>query len=232
MKIVICDDDNMYAQEVKLHIEELLDEKKVEAEIEVFNDSGDLHDSPGFYEVAFLDVEMTPYTGIETARALRDVNPYIVIFIITSHDKYLDDAMDMNVFRYIRKPLDIERLVRGMDKAISTINNQQIPVLLKNNEGTVNIASDDIVYIEISGRTTTVVTVRETYISENKIGYWEEKLTASYFYRVHKSFIINMKHITNYTRDTVTLLKEYDIPIAYRKQAEFRKFFFNYFGGH
>ncbi len=232
MKIVICDDDNMYAQEVKLHIEELLDEKKVEAEIEVFNDSGDLHDSPGFYEVAFLDVEMAPYTGIETARALRDVNPYIVIFIITSHDKYLDDAMDMNVFRYIRKPLDIERLVRGMDKAISTINNQQIPVLLKNNEGTVNIASDDIVYIEISGRTTTVVTVRETYISENKIGYWEEKLTASYFYRVHKSFIINMKHITNYTRDTVTLLKKYDIPIAYRKQAEFRKYFFNYFGGH
>lgn len=232
MKIVICDDDNMYAQEVKLHIEELLDEKKVEAEIEVFNDSGDLHDSPGFYEVAFLDVEMTPYTGIETARALRYVNPYIVIFIITSHDKYLDDAMDMNVFRYIRKPLDIERLVRGMDKAISTINNQQIPVLLKNNEGTVNVASDDIVYIEISGRTTTVVTVRETYISENKIGYWEEKLTASYFYRVHKSFIINMKHITNYTRDTVTLLKKYDIPIAYRKQAEFRKYFFNYFGGH
>ena len=232
MKIVICDDDNMYAQEVKLHIEELLDEKKVEAEIEVFNDSGDLHDSPGFYEVAFLDVEMTPYTGIETARALRDVNPYIVIFIITSHDKYLDDAMDMNVFRYIRKPLDIERLVRGMDKAISTINNQQIPVLLKNDEGTVNVASDDIVYIEISGRTTTVATVQEIYISENKLDYWEDKLTASYFYRVHKSFIINMKHITNYTRDTVTLLKKYDIPIAYRKQAEFRKFFFNYFGGH
>lgn len=232
MRIVICDDDNMYAQEVKLHIEELLDEKEVEAEIAVFNNSEKLHDFPGFYDVAFLDVEMSPYTGIQTARSLRTVNPYIVIFIITSHDKYLDDAMDMNVFRYIRKPLDIERLVRGMEKAISIINNQQVSVLLKNNEGRINILSDDIAYIEINGRGTTVITVNDTYLSENKIDHWEERLPSSSFCRVHKSYIVNLKHVSNYARDTVTLLNKYDIPIAYRKQAEFRKHFFDYFGGH
>ena len=60
--------------------------------------------------MAFLDVEMETYSGIEVAQKLKAKNPYIVIFIVTSYDKYLDDAMDLNVFRYIKKPLDKKRL--------------------------------------------------------------------------------------------------------------------------
>ena len=40
-----------------------------------------------------------------------------------------------------------------------------------------------------------------------------------------------MKHITDYKRDTITLLGRYNIPISYRKQAGFRGYFLTYFGG-
>ena len=139
--------------------------------------------------------------------------------------------MDLNVFRYIKKPLDVYRLKVGLDKAIESIDNTVYTFFLKQEKTSKSVNSNDIVYIETIGRFTKVVTTNGEYISDQKIDFWKEKLVASFFYHVHKSFIINLKHMTNYKRDTVTLLNKYEIPISYRKQSDFRSYFLRYFGG-
>lgn len=231
MRIIICDDDKAYAEEIEKNVKEMLYEQKIKAEFNVFYDSSTLCSLDTYYDIAFLDIQMKPYTGIEIAEKLKVTNPYIIIFIITSYDKYLDDAMDLNVFRYIKKPLDIRRLRNGLSKALNLIDSNVITFFIKNGKHSSSVLSNDIVYIETIGRSTKVVTVNEEYISDNKINFWREKLVASFFYQVHKSFIINMKHITDYKRDTVILSEKYTIPVSYRKQADFRGFFLNYFGG-
>lgn len=208
-----------------------MSEKNIDADFDIFLDSKEAYSCNNYYDIAFLDISMEQYSGIEIAKQLKKINPYIVIFIITSYDKYLDDAMDLNVFRYIRKPLDKKRLKNGLLKALEQIDNNIITFYLKQGEEIKNVFSNDIVFIETVGRSTRVVTVNGEYISGNKMEFWKEKLVASFFYRVHKSFIINMKHISDYKRDTVGLLGKYSVPIAYRKQADFRQFFFDYFGG-
>lgn len=231
MKIAICDDDKYYVNEIQKNIHEILSEHKIKADFSVFSDSYELFNSNAHYDIAFLDIEMTPFTGIEVAERLKKINPYIVTFIITSYDKYLDEAMDLNVFRYIKKPLDIRRLRNGVNKALDSIDSNILSVFMKTHKSATNILINDIVYIETVGRTTKIVTINEEYISDKKITFWKEKLIASFFFQVHKSFIINMKHISDYRRDTVVLSEKYNIPISYRKQAEFRSYFLNYFGG-
>lgn len=231
MKIAICDDDKYYVDEIQKNIYEILSEHKIKSDFSVFSDSYELFNCDTHYDMAFLDIEMTPFTGIQVAERLKKINPYIITFIITSFDKYLDDAMDLNVFRYIKKPLDIRRLRNGVNKALDSIDSNILSVFMKSEKGATNILINDIVYIEIVGRTTKVVTINEEYISDKKITFWKEKLIASFFFQVHKSFIINMKHISDYRRDTVVLSEKYNIPISYRKQAEFRSYFLNYFGG-
>lgn len=231
MKIAICDDERKYVNEIESNVKAILGERKITAEFDLYCDSIEVYNCNKCYDVAFLDIEMTPHTGIEVAKKLKEINPYIIIFIVTSYDKYLDDAMDLNVFRYIKKPLDERRLKRGVIKALESIDNNFISFFLKSGSISKSVLSNDIVYIETAGRTTRVVTVREEYISENKMDFWKKKLVASFFFPVHKSFIINMKHITDYKRDTVILSGKYSVPIAYRKQAEFRSYFLSYFGG-
>lgn len=231
MKIAICDDEKKYTDEIEKNVKAILAEQNITAEYDVFSDSKEIYNCNNFYDVAFLDIEMEPYSGIDIAKKLKTVNPYIIIFIITSYDSYLDDAMDLNVFRYIKKPLDCKRLRKGIVKALDNIDSQNITFILKDGEKTKTVLSDDIVYIETAGRTTKVVTVDNEFISDSKINFWKSKLIASFFYNVHKSFIINMKHISDYKRDTVTLMGKYNIPVSYRRQAEFRGFFFKYFGG-
>lgn len=230
MKILICDDDNFYTQDVFKNVRIILEENNIQSDIETHTNSGMVYSNNGFYDIAFLDVEMQPYSGIEAARKLKSINKNIIIFFITSYEKYLDEAMDINAFRFIKKPLDVKRLRSGVEKALTLIDNTQISFYLKKDNSVVTVSSNDIVYIEIVGRTTEVVLENKKYISTNKIDFWESKLIASFFYRVHKSFIINMKYITSYRRDTVILAHKYTIPISYRKQASFRTAFFNSIG--
>lgn len=231
MRIAICDDDKAYADEIVNTVQDLLCDKQIKADFDLYTDSEKLYNCNSFYDIAFLDIEMQPYSGIQVAKQLKTINPYIIVFIITSYDQYLDEAMDLNVFRYIKKPLDIRRLSKGLNKALDFIDNSTITFFLKQGGISKSIFSNDIIVIETVGRTTKVITVNGEYISENKMSFWQEKLIASFFYQVHKSFIINMKYITDYQRDTVVLKSKYKAPIAYRKQAEFRNYFLNFFGG-
>ena len=231
MKIAICDDEVKYVEETEIKVKNILAEQNINAEIDLYNSSTAIYNCGKFYDVAFLDIEMEPYSGIKVAEKLKATNPYIVIFIVTSYDEYLDDAMDLNVFRYIKKPLDERRLKTGVCKALEMIDNNVITFFLKSGNKSVSVISDDIIFVETVGRTTRIVTVKGEFVSENKMTFWKEKLSASFFFPVHKSFIINMKHLTGYKRDTVTLSETYSIPVAYRKQAEFRSYFFNFVGG-
>ena len=230
LRVVICDDDKLYTEDVFANVQNILAENRLTAKIDTFTNSEKLFISSASYDLAFLDVEMKPYTGIETARKLKAINKNIVIFFITSYDKYLDEAMDINAFRFIKKPLDVKRLRSGVKKALALIDNTQISFYLKKNNTMITVSSNDIVYIEIVGRTTEVVLENTKYISASSLSFWESKLIASFFYRVHKSYIINMKYITSYRRDTVELVSKYRIPISYRKQSAFRTAFFDSIG--
>lgn len=234
LNIAICDDDTTYTYKIEHIIEEFLIDKITEFEIDSYCSSQELYDCSKRYDIAFLDIEMPPYSGIEVAEKLKETNPHIIIFIITSYNKYLDDAMDLNVFRYIQKPLDAHRLKTGLEKALKSIDNTVVNCYLKHGNSSkslATVASKDIIYIETVGHSTKVVTVDGEYISDNKMDFWKEKLIASFFFRIHKSFIVNMNYISDYQRDTLILLKKYKVPISYRKQAAFKKSFLSYIGG-
>ncbi|MCH5198435.1 MAG: response regulator transcription factor [Oscillospiraceae bacterium] len=231
MNIVICDDDPIYSNDIKNNVERVFFDLHIPVSVKVYTNSNDLWGNIDSYDIAFLDIQMTPHTGIQIAAKLKEIQPNVIIFFITSYEQYLDEAMDLNAFRYIKKPLDAKRLQTGIQKAISYIDNTNVNFYLKDGKKTTTVLSSEIIYIEICGHYTNVTTTNGEYVSDNSISFWKKKLISSSFFHVHKSFIINMKYITEYKRDTVTLCKKYQVPIAYRKQSEFRNFFFNYFGG-
>lgn len=229
MKIAICDDEQLYVNDIKNHVELFLTENSIAYEIDTFTDGEALLKCKTHYDIAFLDVEIGRIKGTDIAKELKKINNYIVIFIITSYNKYLDDAMDLNVLRFIVKPIDAKRLYDGMKKAISLIDNSAVDVFLKNDKALVKIPINDIMFIEVDGKKTIVQTANNKYYSNNRLKFWKERLSPSFFFQVHSSFIVNMKYISQYNRDEVEINKTYKIPIAYRKQTEFKNYFLNYF---
>lgn len=232
VKVIICDDENFFAQQIKSEVSAFMKSRNAEAEFRIYTDDISLDKiEPEYFDIAFLDIEMGEVCGTQIARALKKINPHIVIFIITSHEEYLDEAMDLDVFRFIKKPLDTDRLLSGLERCTKMLESANVDIYLKNDKEAKRIALKDIVYVEISGNFTKVVTRDFEFLSDAKMKFWRERLDMPMFYNVHTSYIINMNCITSYSRSSVTLNDKYKIPIAYRKQSAFKTYFINYYGG-
>lgn len=230
MRIAICDDEKIYVEKIEKIVSSFFDNEEIEVEIGTFTSGEALVEAQTLYDIVFLDIEMNGLNGIETAKILNQKNSNAKIFIFTSHNHYLDDAMDLNVFRYIDKGSSDERIVAGLKKAIESLKISEIYITTKNNEK-LKINKKDIVFVEVKYKKVYVQTVNGQYVVRDKLEYFKEKLNDSFFAVPHISYIVNMLHITKFKRECVELNGGFTVTVAPKRQSEFRKLWFDYLKG-
>ena len=76
-------------------------------------------------DIIITDVVMPWLSGHELVKALKEANPDCVYIFISGHDDvaYLQEAIVLQVFRYILKPINIQELTETLNLAISKVNN-------------------------------------------------------------------------------------------------------------
>lgn len=225
---LICDDDNKCGNVVIKYLLEYCEERNITCFYDLFDNGQKALESTKSYNIAFLDIEIDDISGLEIAKKLKENNKNIIIFFITDYEKYIDDAMDLFALRFIKKPLDYKRFCTGLDKAVELINDETIELFLKDADTVRKIKVKDVIYVETESRKVKIVTTAGIFYSPDLIDFWEKKLTHISFYRVHKSYILNLDYIDQYKRNEVKLSTGEIIGISYRKQSTFRKYFFNY----
>lgn len=231
MRIAICDDDEVYIDNIKKHLDYFSSENNIEFEQNVFTDAQDMLSSGLNFDIAVLDIEMNNINGIELGEQLRKKNPHIILIYVTAHKKYLDDALNLNAVRFFEKPLDSQRFYRGLNDAIKRIDNSTISFYLKNQNVIERVLAQDIIFVEIEKRKTKVITRTNEYHCEHHISFWRDKLTSTIFTSPHKSYIINFNYVTKYERNCIILDKKYEVPIARSQQADFYQKFMRFVEG-
>mgnify|MGYP003289042498 FL=1 len=228
MKILLCDDEQQYIDELKIHIEEFMKSRSISFEIFTFNNPQSIVESDIVYQLAFLDIQMNELDGISLAKILKERNNKIVIFFVTSYNVYQDDAMDLRAFRFFEKPYNVDRLYSGLEKAMEYIDESYIDFYIYTNNEHKKILTNDVIYVERGNRQVTLVTTKGNYTTRETFDEWCEILQNSFFYKVHKSFIINLHYVTSYKYSEVFIQNNIRIPIASRRQSDFHKFWFAY----
>lgn len=231
MKIAICDDEQIYIDNIAEHLNIFSAENNIDFEKSIFTSSADILASDIRFDIAVLDVEMDNINGIKLGSELRKRNPHIILIYVTAYRKYLDDALNLNAVRFFEKPLDPQRFYRGLHDAVKRIDNTSISFYLKDQELTERISAQDIIFVEIEKRKTKVVTRDKEYHSDHHISFWQDKLTSTIFISPHKSYIINFNYVTAYERNYVILDERYKVNIARNKQADFYRKFMQYVEG-
>ena len=94
MNILICDDDRQYVDLLNKYVTSFFRNHNIpDYNIYKYFSGEDVVKDMKYIDIAFLDVEMDGINGIEVGRRLRQKNPDIVIFIITSYMGYLDEPI-------------------------------------------------------------------------------------------------------------------------------------------
>ena len=123
LKIAICDDTKEDRDTVHQYVQQFFWEKKLSAEIKVFEHPDDLICACEKYRphIYILDIVMPMVNGIQAARELRWNQPDAQIIFATSEESYALESFDVNPVNYILKPVRREKLFETLDLAMKRI---------------------------------------------------------------------------------------------------------------
>ncbi|MCU0387332.1 MAG: LytTR family DNA-binding domain-containing protein [Chitinophagaceae bacterium] len=160
-------------------------------------------------DLVFLDIQMASLNGMELARRL----PAQVRVIITS--AYADFALEgyeLDFIDYLLKPFTFSRFNRAIQKfkayhesaSLSGSKTAMVPrimpasddiVFIKTEYKTIKLHLSEIRYIEGAGNYVAIHLENSKILTLQKLGAFEEYLAPYFFLRVHKSYIISLKHL-------------------------------------
>lgn len=228
MKVLICDDDSNLVQQLYTHISCYMTQHAIPCDLTTSTSSKAVLDSHSSYDLAFLDIQMDEVDGISLAKELKMRNGRLALFFITNFEEYQDDAMDLRALRFFSKPFDSQRLFSGLDKAMEYIDGAYVDVILSEDGVYKQFIIDDILYVMRGNRKVVLVSKGGSFIIKESFETLCSKLPTLFFYPVHNSFLVNLHHVKLYSYSELFMTNGDRISVASRKQAAFRKFWFEY----
>lgn len=225
MRVILCDDDTEVLAQLQRYVTEFF--KSLGGalpEFAVYSSGDELLKNETGADIAFLDVEMPGLNGIHVGTQLKEISPKIKIFIVTSYPDYLDEAMRFNVFRYLSKPIDKNRLFRNLKDAVYQYNIDTSEIPVNTHSGITVLSAERIVCVEQVQRKTFVYTLDGTLQSTDGIEHWRNTLTLPCFYSTYRSYIINMRYVYEIKKDVVVLKYGGQVKEAYLARRKFSEF--------
>ncbi len=191
-------------------------------------------------DVLFQDICMPGTSGLEYIEQMPQPAPQVVF--VTAYNHYALRALKAGAVDYLLKPLRVDDLRKATEKLISRHRQNTIPdasVLVKNffeqyqnlekialpTQGRIEIVSlNDIIYIESDNSYSTVFTTTRKITVCKSIRVFEDILASQHFFRIHNSYLINLRFITTVDiHDSTAHLKgSYTLPVAKRRLKELR----------
>jgi DNA-binding LytR/AlgR family response regulator len=212
MKCVIVDDD-----EVSLNI--LTKQIEVDERLTLLKTFCNAADAFSYLQqnrvdLAFVDVELGDYSGIELINKLMLFSNSI---LISSYTKYAVDAFDMEVPDFLLKPITAERFSKAVNRFISG-HTKPAEIIKKyyyvrQGQKLIQIDRDTILFVEAMGAYVKIHTASKKYVFESTMKSLEDSLQGEDFMRVHRSYIVRLDKI-NEIESGMLRIGEHKIPIS------------------
>lgn len=232
MRILFCDDDPRILEQLQAYVCEYFKVKGgIEPEFAAYSSGDALLEKETRADIAFFDVEMPGLSGINASAILKEKNPRVLIFIVTSYPYYLDEAMREQVFRFLDKPIDKNRLFRNLDDAVYQYNAGTKEVPVETAQGLALLRADEIICIETVQRKTYMTTTDSLIETNLGIEKWRKTLDLPCFYSSHRGVMINMRYVSRVGKDTILLKHKSfskEVYLARRKYREFKDLYLLY----
>ncbi len=222
LSVAVCDDEVIECCHIAGRIEAILKEMKIPCIIRQFYSGRELLGASDHFDIIFLDILMRDLDGMKTARLVRRKTADKILIFISSSREYILEGYEVEAFQYLLKPVDENKLKRVLQRAVRKMEDHPQEFLLISKERhKKKLFLDQVFYFEIKGRTIDVHEKDGVFTYYEQIGILEELLLGKGFFRCHKSYLVNLKHVISYNRQEMILDNEERIAIARRRYDRF-----------
>lgn len=225
-KIAVCDDEKNQIEYITSVVSAWSIQNGYNCDINTFASAEAFlfeYEDDHAYDILLLDVEMKNVTGIELAKRLRKDNSRAEIIFVTSHFEFVSEGYEVDALHYLVKPISEEKLMQVLSKAAEKLSVEPPSVVIYCDGVTVKLFESDILYIESLLHYIIIYTKDNEYKIKESISDFEHKLSDD-FYRIHRSYLVSLKHITRISRTSVHIGKT-ELPLSRGKYDDINRAF-------
>lgn len=222
ISIAVCDDELLECFSISAKIRTCMEEMGIPCSIEQFYSGKELLKSLAQFDVIFLDILMEEMNGMETARRCRELAFEKILVFLSSSRRYVFEAYDVEAFYYLVKPVDQDKLKSVLRRAAE--KGRRFPkdyIVVSRERQKRKLFLDAVWYFEIKGRQIDVHEKEGIFTYYEQIGILERQLAGKGFFRCHKSYLLNLRHVEVYNRQEAVLDNGERIIIAKRRYEGF-----------
>ncbi|WP_257346809.1 LytR/AlgR family response regulator transcription factor [Pseudalkalibacillus decolorationis] len=158
-------------------------------------------------DVVFLDVEMPKMNGMEVAKSLMELKKIPLIVFATAYPQFAAEAFRYEAIDYLLKPYDEEQFqktITRLEKLLLTsseTDTERISGKLAVDEDgeIIFVEPNDILYIYRDEKVSKIITKSREYETKTPLKELHNRLMSYPFYRIHKSYLVNMTYVTRLT---------------------------------
>ncbi|WP_269222662.1 LytTR family DNA-binding domain-containing protein [Flavobacterium sp. IMCC34518] len=173
-------------------------------------------------DLLFLDINLPGKSGIEFAKSLPKE---IGIIFTTANPQHAVEGFELDAIDYLLKPISFERFSKAVHKyckikktnqefeQLKQAETERPFIFVKCERKTIKLYLDEIDYFESQGNYLNVHTETDCFKTHQSITEMIEKLPEGLFCRIHRSFLITIKKVTQFNSRSVTI-KNKKLPIG------------------
>lgn len=214
-KIAICDDIEEDVKYISSAVNKWAEKENITVDIETFPSAESFlfrYAEQKAFDILLLDVEMPSMNGVELAKRIRKENDAVQIIFITGYTDYISEGYEVSALHYLVKPLSETKLFEVLTRAVLKIRKNEKSLYLSLSGEMVRIPIYEIKYLEVQQNYVTVHSKKD-YTVKKTLGEFERGLDER-FYRMGRSFIVNLSCIDKITKTDVFLSDGSVIPLS------------------
>lgn len=242
IRAVIIDDEPGVRRVLSLMLKQHCPDVMVAAEADSVKEGYEsiIHHQP---DLVFLDIRMEDGSGFDLLQRFERIDFHIIF--ITAYEEYAIKAFKFSAIDYLLKPVELPELLAALERLrsiMSTVQDHRVRNLLLNLQTSRQddkklvlrthdkfhfVKVSDIVFCESDGNYTTFFLQNGNHIMVSRsLKEYDELLTDYGYFRPHKSFLINLAHVTGFEKGEggfIIMKEDIRVPISYRKKDDFLK---------
>lgn len=228
LNIAVCDDEKFIVGQIETMILDICADK-IKVDIDAFYSGSELEKeilNGTRYDLIYLDIQMSNGDGISTAQSIRKRDENALLIFISGYDKYMMKLFRMNVFAFIKKPINKTTFNQIFSEANNKICNSNFYFTFRYKSCDFKILCKEILYFESRGRQIKIhCRDGKIEIFNGKLSEVETKVALGKipFLRIHQSYLVNYHLIKSKNKVEVRLIDNTTLPISEDRQKEFNQ---------
>lgn len=209
LRFVICDDNHNHNRHMAKRLAQIIFDHQVDATIELVTtdpagvvEYSRLDIPPRDRNVYLLDINLRAESdGIEVAQQIREHDKLGYLIFITAYPEHVMRSVNLKIFNYVLKPLTksslSDMIIKVYEDYMYTLRESK-KISVQSGSRIYILNAEDILYIESFRNQVVIHEKSRQLVVYDTLSRFEKELSSEGFYRCHRSYLVNLRHIARF----------------------------------